>query len=89
MDFDYYYLGTLNEGRYAAVKVNQQAYVLLLDTANLHAYFRRRSYRHFGHLQQNREERYRIPYPAEWHLVVAVAPPATPIRSELRLPQAP
>lgn len=84
MDFDYYYLGPLAAGRYVAVQINQQAYVVLADTDNLRAFMHRRAYRHYGRLQSYREERYRIPYPGEWHILVAVNAPATPVRSEIR-----
>lgn len=88
LHFDYYYLGRLADGQSIAVKVNQQAYVILTDTANLRAYLHRRAYRQYGRLQNNREERYRIPYPGEWHIIVAVTPPANPVRSEIRFPRA-
>lgn len=70
MSLDYHYLGFVPEGKVVSVRVNQQAHIALIDTTNLHFYVRRQNYRHYGGLQSYQEEKYKIPYSAEWHLMV-------------------
>lgn len=84
MDFDYFYLGALTGGKIVSVKVNQQAHVALVDTPNLHRYARRQRYRHYGGLQSYREMRYRIPFAAEWHVIIRINASSKAVRSEVR-----
>lgn len=84
MDFDYFYLGPQTGGKIVSVVVNQQAHVALVDTPNMQRYVRRQRYRHYGGLQSYREERYRIPYAAEWHVLININASSKAVRSEVR-----
>lgn len=85
MDFDYYYLGFLSAGKTVSVKINQQAHVALLDTTNFQRYVNRQRYRHYGGLQSYQKERYRIPYPGEWHVIINIGASSRSIKSEIQI----
>lgn len=84
MGISYYYLGFVNGGKILSVKLNQQAHVALLDTKNLQRYAYEQSYRHYGNLQSYIKQRYQIPYPAEWHIVIFGSFPVKQLKSEIR-----
>lgn len=70
MYFSYYPLGYRTGGQTFSIKLNQQAHVALLDTQNLNRFFHSQNFRHYGRLQSINEERYYIPAPGNWHIVI-------------------
>lgn len=67
------------------VEINQQANVMLLDTANFAAYRAGRQFRYYGGWQTRSPARLTPPHHGRWHVVVDMGGRGGQLRASIRI----
>jgi hypothetical protein len=66
------------------VKLDKQANVLLLDTANYRRYTRAQEFRYYGGLAKKSPFKIKAPYPGHWHLVIDIGGRKGTVRASVK-----